>query len=245
MGANGQPKKEKEKESSNGWFYSFFSGQTHPGSYCTPDQCFITNQQAFSSTNLIAPVGCVPTTPNMEFNNSTRIIDLISSINLSEVFPAESIQLVTDAAQQGLLLSALITLANEGATDYLKSLHYSPDQIYWINQGIRALLLIVLGTSASTALSVPLAGFVLNSYCGLSKETSNYATTGVALGINLLTTPMSLMQASLAIGTSVGTSLLSSKMTKSGYNYIRDTLFRSKQVEESKEDDHQISLQIF
>ena len=239
MGANGQPK--KEKESGSGWLYSFFSGQTHPGNYCTPDQCFITNQQAFSSTNLIAPVGSVPTVPHVEFNNSTRIIDFVSSINLSELFPPELIRLITDAAQQGLLVSALITLANEGATDYLKNLHYSPDQIYWINQGIRALLLIALGTSASTALSVPLAGFALNFYCGLSKETSNYVTTGVALGVNLLTTPMSLMEASLAIGTSVGSSILSSTMTKTGYNYIRDTFFRGKQVEENKENEHQIS----
>ncbi|MCL9683600.1 hypothetical protein [Legionella maioricensis] len=242
MGANGQPK--KEKESLGGWLYGLFSGQTHPGNYCTPDQCFITNQQAFSSTNLIAPVGSDHPIPHIELNNSTRLFDIASSISLSELFPPELIQLITDAAQQGLLVSTLITLANEGVTDYLKGLHYQPNDIYWINQGVRALLLIALGTSPSIAITVPLAGYVLNSRCGLSKEKSNYVTTGLALGVNLLTTPMSFMEASLAIGISVGSSLMGSKITKSGYNFVRDTFFSAKKVEETKEHAPQITTQL-
>ncbi|CAM2969084.1 Uncharacterised protein [Legionella steigerwaltii] len=231
MGAN--EKHKKEKNSSGGWFYSIFNGQTNSGSYCTPDQCFINNQQAFSSTNLIPPVNSHP----LELNNPDQMSHLAESINLSELFPPELRQLIYDAAQQGLLLSMLITLANEGATDYLKHLHYHPDKIYWINQGIRTLLLIAMGSSATTAIGTALAGYALHSYWGYSKENSNYITTGVALGINLVTNPMSLIETSLAIGTSVCASFLGSKMTKSGYHFVRNTFFGSKKVEHAQENE--------
>src|ERR1700733_841376 len=135
-------KQEKKKKSVDGWFYGIFNGQTSSETYCTPDQCFVNNHQTFSSTNLISP----DASHHIESHNSTIISDIVNFIKFSELFPSELVQLITDAAQKGLLLSMLITLANEGATDYLKSLHYNPDNIYWINQGIRALLLIALGT---------------------------------------------------------------------------------------------------
>lgn len=242
MGAN--KKQKKDKKSAGGWFYSIFNAQTSSTPYCTPDQCFMTNPQAFSSTNLISPFSSEHTAPPFEFNTSTLISDLSPSVSLSDLFPPELIQLITDAARQGLLISILITLVNEGATDYLKGLHYNPDKIYWINQSIRALLLMALGSSASIAIATPIVGYALHSYGGCSKEQSNYITTGVALGINLLTNPMSLIETSIAIGTSVGASFLGSKITQSGYRFVRDTFFRSKEDEDSEENEPQTIAQL-
>ncbi|WP_058465571.1 hypothetical protein [Legionella cincinnatiensis] len=234
-------KQKKEKKSEDGWFYGLFNGQTHTetnGPYCTPDQCFMNSPQTFSSTNLIPP----PIFPHTEFNNT--ISEVVNSIKLSELFSPELIQLITDAARQGFLLSALITLANEGVTDYLQGLHYHPDSIYWINQAIRALLLIALGTSPIPAIATPIAGYVLNTHLGFSKEMSNHITTGVTLGINLLTTPMSFIEASMSIGTAIGTSLLGSKITKSGYNFVRNTFFESKKVASIQKEESQNVLQL-
>ncbi|QLZ68545.1 hypothetical protein FOLKNPGA_01324 [Legionella sp. PC1000] len=242
MGDN--KKKKKDKKSESGWLYSIFNTPTSPTPYCTPDQCFMTNQQAFSSTNLIAPLNSEHTTPPVELNTSTPISDLVHSLNLSDLFPPELIQLITDAAQQGLLISMLITLVNEGATDYLKHLHYQPDQIYWINQGIRALLLMALGSSAYIAIATPLAGYVLHAYGGYSKDKSNYITTGAVVGINLLTNPISLLETSIALGTSVCASFLGSKITRSGYSFVRNTFFRSKDVEDNQENEQLTKAQL-
>ncbi|HHT0592196.1 TPA: hypothetical protein ACTXXA_002181 [Legionella anisa] len=241
MGHN--KKKKKDKNSEGGWLYSIFNTQTSSTPYCTPDQCFITNQQAFSSTNLIAPLNTEHTTPPFDLNTTT-ISDLIHSFNLSDLFPPELIQLITDAAQQGLLISMLITLVNEGATDYLKHLHYHPDQIYWINQGIRALLLIALGSSAYIAIATPLAGYALHAYGDYSKEKSNYITTGVAVGLNLLTNPMSLLETSIALGTSVGASFFGSKIARYGYGVVRETFFKSKDVEDTQEHEQSTETQL-
>lgn len=231
-----EKKQEEEKNSEGGWLYGIFNGSADPGTsgpYCTPDQCFMSTPQTFSSTNLITP----QTLHYTEMKNSTLINDVVHSIKLSELFSPELIQLITDAAQQGLLISVLITLANEGITDYLKSLHYHPDHIFWINQAIRSLLLIALGSSPAIAIATPIAGYVLNTHCGLSKENSNHITTGLALGINLLTTPMSFIEATVSIGTSVGASLLGSKITKSGYNFVRNTFFGNKKVAHLQEEE--------
>ncbi|KTD10639.1 hypothetical protein Lgra_1605 [Legionella gratiana] len=231
-------KQEEKEKSEDRWFYGIFNSSTNSrasGPYCTPDQCFMNSPQTFSSTSLIPP----QTFHHTEFNNTTSISDVVNAIKLSELFSPELIQLITDAAQQGLLLSVLITLVNEGVTDYLQNLHYRPDYIYWINQAIRALLLIAIGTSPAQAIATPIAGYLLNTYGGFSKETSNHITTGVTLGINLLTTPMSLIEASISVGTAVGASLLGSKITKSGYNFLRDTFFESKKIANTQKEESQ------
>lgn len=240
----GHNKRKKDKKSAGGWLYSIFNTQTSSTPYCTPDQCFITNQQAFSSTSLISPLNPEHAASPFEFNTSTLINDLSHSINLSELFPPELIQLITDAAKQGLLISMLITLVNEGTTDYLKHLHYHPDQIYWINQGIRALLLIAVGSSASIAIATPIVGYALHAYGGCSKEKSNYITTGIAVGLNLLTNPLSLIETSIALGTSISASFLGSKITQSGYSFVRDTFFKSKDVEDTQKNDQHTVAQL-
>lgn len=237
----GNEKQKEEKKSKDSWFYGLFNSQTHTEAnvpYCTPDQCFINSPQTFSSTNLIAP----QIFPHTEFNGT--LSEVISSIKLSELFSPELIQLITDAARQGLLLSVLITLANEGVTDYLQSLHYHPDSIYWINQAIRALLLIALGTSPLPAIATPIAGYILTTHLGLSKEISNHITTGATLGINLLTTPMGFVEASMSIGAAIGSSLLGSKMTKSGYDFLRNTFFENKKVACIQKEESQNMLQL-
>jgi hypothetical protein len=225
-------KSQREKKSGLNWFAGFFNSQNDAAataSYCTPDQCFINNPQSFSSSNIIAPN--IPT--DTKVNNSTQAKDVTESTTLADLIPPELSQLIANATKQGLSSSMLITLANEGVTDYLKSLHYHPETIYWINQSVRALLLVSLGTSAITALVGSFSSLLLSEYCGVSKETSNYITTGVTLGINVLTmNPLSIIDTTVAIGTSVGASLVGSKVTKSGYDYARDAFFADKENED-------------
>ncbi|KTD01290.1 hypothetical protein [Fluoribacter gormanii] len=224
--------KQKDKQkSTGGWFYSIFNVQPESGAYCTPDQCFVNNQQAFSTTSLISSITPEHTEHSFDFNNSSSTTNFSDSTYLSELLPPELIQLITDAAQQGLLISMLITLVNEGATDYLKNLHYHPDRIYWINQSIRALLLMAMGSSAIVSIATPLAGYVLHSYGGYSKEQSNYISTGIALGLNLLTNPLSLTETSITIGTSVSASFLGSKITRAGYHLMRHAFFGNAEAE--------------
>lgn len=234
-------KQKEEKKSEDRWFYGLFNSQTHTEAnvpYCTPDQCFMNSPQTFSSTNLIT----TQILPHSGLNST--ISEVMNSIQLSELFSPELIQLIADAARQGLLLSVLITLANEGVTDYLQGLHYHPDSIYWINQAIRALLLIALGTSPLPAIATPIAGYILTKQLGLSKDTSNHITTGVTLGINLLTTPMSFIETSLSIGTAIGTSLLGSTITKSGYDFLRNTFFENKKIAHIQKEESQNMLQL-
>lgn len=218
--------------------YSIFNGQSVSVPYCTPDQCFMTNPQAFSTTNIITPIH----SKDMEQSNPANKTDsnsFTSSTNLSQVFPSELLDLIKEAAQQGFLISLLISLLNEGATDYFKSLHYSPDKIYWINQGVRSLLLIALGSSAGLALGTPCANFVMHSFLGFKKENANYLITGIVLGINLFTNPISLVEASIALGTSVGASFLGSKFTHLGYPFVRSGFFKIINNEETQCDDVQ------
>jgi hypothetical protein len=231
----------KEKKSGFDWFATFFNSPALSGAqtaYCTPDQCFINNPQSFSTTSIIAPN--IP--PHAGVNNSTRIKEVTESTTLAELIPPELSKLIADATKQGLSSSMLITLANEGVTDYLKGLNYSPETIYWINQSIRALLLISLGTSAITAIAGSLSSFILSEYCGVSKETSNYITTGVTVGINILTmNPLGIVDTTVTVGASVGASLAGSKVTKSVYDYVRNTFFTSKEDRDAEEEKSQIA----
>lgn len=47
---------------------------------------------------------------------------------------------------------------------------------------------------------------------------------------------MSFIEASLSIGTAIGTSLLGSTITKSGYDFLRNTFFENKNCAYSKEE---------
>ncbi len=210
----------KEKKN-KGFLLSIFSAPPMEGSYCTPDVCFANTPQTFSSTSLIPPSSELFKHKVLEPSQEESTI----LTKFSSLVPTELFELIKQAAKQGFLISMLITLVNEGATDLLKKLNYHPSHIYFINQALRALLLIALGNSPSMALAVPVGSYVLSKYGKMSNEQANSLTTGLAVGAYLTFSENSIWSTSITLLTSVGTSLLGSRGAQLGYKYLSDTFF--------------------
>jgi hypothetical protein len=151
---------------------------------------------------------------------------------LFDVIPVELRHLILAAAKQGTLMSCLLTLTSEAATDYLQSRHYGAGQIYWINQAIRTLALMAMGTSYGVSMATPLANFVLTSL-GLDKERVSYLTTGASLAFSAATSATSWLGTSLAIATGVTTSVVVGFATKKAYSYIKNEIKENAKAKKS------------
>ncbi|HAT9523958.1 TPA: hypothetical protein JBC98_04730 [Legionella pneumophila subsp. pneumophila] len=160
------------------------------------------------------------------------------SDNWSGLIPDELYQMMLEAAKQGIFVSFLLTLTDEIINDYLKNHHYSQQQIYWISQSIRALTLIAIGTSPGIALGLPISTLLLTEHLGVDKTNANYLTTGSVMAWGLLSSPFNLLNTSLVMASSIGASILTSKITQSSYQFVRNRFFSSKPEKEELEHEH-------
>ncbi|HAT1797385.1 TPA: hypothetical protein RG395_000652 [Legionella pneumophila] len=151
-----------------------------------------------------------------------------SSNDWSGLIPDELYQMMLEAAKQGILISFLLTLTDEIINDYLKNHHYSQQQIYWISQGIRALTLLAIGTAPGIALGLPISTLLLTEHLGFDKKNVNYLTTGSVIAWGILSSPFNLLNTSLVMASSIGASVLTSKITQSSYQFVRNRFFSSK-----------------
>ncbi|KTC68379.1 hypothetical protein Lbir_2981 [Legionella birminghamensis] len=213
----------EKKESDDSGVIGILSLGSEP--YCTADQCFAAQPQTFSSTVVI------PAVPSWlgGIGNSTQIEQWFNLI------PSEWVDLLSEAAQQGFLVSGLLTLTQQACTDFLKTKHLHPDQIYLINQGLRALLLVMLGTSVPAAIATPLASYVLHKCFGFSQQSSNYLTTGVLVGLNLLNSS-ELLESGATIISSVAGSIAGSQAARYGYKLARDAFFSYTAAKDTPDD---------
>ncbi|HAU1153211.1 TPA: hypothetical protein JBI12_14975 [Legionella pneumophila] len=161
-----------------------------------------------------------------------------SSNDWSGLIPDELYQMMLEAAKQGILVSFLLTLTDEIISDYLKNHHYSPQQIYWISQSIRTLTLIAIGTSPGIALGLPISTYLLTEHFGFDKTNVNYLTTGSVIAWGILSSPFNLLNTSLVMASSIGVSVLSSKITQSSYQFVRNRFFSSKPEKEELEQEN-------
>lgn len=227
--------KRKNRKKTNGWLHGLINGPTSPGGYCA-GQCFVNSQQTFFNTNLLSPVESQPAKMTQESNPFSDKIEDPDSFNFSELFPEEIVNLIVYSAKSGFLIATLITLVNEGATDYLKTLKYHPDKIFWINQGLRALLLLALGTSWEMTIALPLTIFLLHTYTGVSKSNANLVAVAIALGYTFMTNSMNWTDFSIASVTSIGFSFIGSRLTQYSYPMLRDTFFSEKKDDVANEE---------
>lgn len=160
------------------------------------------------------------------------------SDNWSGLIPDELYQMMLEAAKQGIFVSFLLTLTDEIINDYLKNHHYSQQQINWISQGIRALTLIAIGTSPGIALGLPISTLLLTEHLGFDKTNVNYLTTSSVVAWGLLSSPFNLLNTSLVMASSIGASVLTSKITQSSYQFVRNRFFSSKPEKEELEHEH-------
>ncbi|HAT1740038.1 hypothetical protein SCO11_02275 [Legionella pneumophila serogroup 1] len=160
------------------------------------------------------------------------------SDNWSGLIPDELYQMMLEAAKQGIFVSFLLTLTDEIINDYLKNHHYSQQQINWISQGIRALTLIAIGTSPGIALGLSISTLLLTEHLGFDKTNVNYLTTSSVVAWGLLSSPFNLLNTSLVMASSIGASILTSKITQSSYQFVRNRFFSSKPEKEELEHEH-------
>lgn len=160
------------------------------------------------------------------------------SDNWSGLIPDELYQMMLEAAKQGIFVSFLLTLTDEIINDYLKNHHYSQQQINWISQGIRALTLIAIGTSPGIALGLSVSTLLLTEHLGFDKTNVNYLTTSSVVAWGLLSSPFNLLNTSLVMASSIGASILTSKITQSSYQFVRNRFFSSKPEKEELEHEH-------
>ncbi|CZH13472.1 Uncharacterised protein [Legionella pneumophila] len=156
----------------------------------------------------------------------------------SGLIPDELYQMMMEAAKQGIFVSFLLTLTDEIINDYLKNHHYSQQQINWISQGIRALTLIAIGTSPGIALGLPISTLLLTEQLGFDKTNVNYLTTSSVVAWGLLSSPFNLLNTSLVMASSIGASVLTSKITQSSYQFVRNRFFSSKPEKEELEQEN-------
>jgi hypothetical protein len=217
-------KRAKKNKSNKELLLSFFSAPAAQGSYCTPDVCFA-NTAPFSSTSLIPPSNVPVNAKHQTYLPPPEHSSILAKF--SSLIPKELMELITQAAKQGLLLSMLITLVNEGATDLLKKLHFHPNRIYLVNQAIRAFLMLALSNSPSMTIAVPVGSYVLSKYCKMSIEEANSFTTGLAAATYIMVSESSPLSTTVGFMTSIGASILGSRIAQTSYRYL-STVFFSK-----------------
>ena len=131
--------------------------------------------------------------------------------------------------------AASLTLLTEILEAGLKKQKYTQEQRYWITQFVRALALIEMGSSPISAISIPIINHFLNQCVGMSKENASYLTTGVAIGLNVTTSPLGLAQASMVVSTAVCSSIAGNKLVKGAIESAKQRFFSSKEKEVSSE----------
>lgn len=249
LASSGQKKKKKRDKQELPSSSSFLSQSTPSHSFpqggiCTADQC---GMPPPTTTNTVATQTTTSTTTTFESllkqpheeeqselsaeYNAT--ITAMEENELSNFFPAELYDAMKSAARQGMLTGFLLTLTEQMLTDYLKSHHYQPEQIYLANLAMRALTLITIGTSPYLAIGLPVASYLI-SMCGFSHETANQFTMGGLLVAGLLTNPFALYATALIVGMIVNT--LMAKMTKETYGLAKNSIFAITAKEEKSQD---------
>lgn len=197
-----------------------FLGKTTPQSPMVYEQVFKVSEETMK--------------PETHFINTSLEYseEEMNSNDWSQFIPDELYQMMKEAAKQGFLLSFLLTLSDETVSDYLKGHHYSPGQIYWITQAIRAFTLIAIGTSPGIALGLPLSNYLLTEYLGFNKTHVNYFTTGSIIAWGLLGSPFSVLNTSLTMASSISSSIIGGQIARSSYQFIRNRFFSSGPVSE-------------
>lgn len=256
-------KEEEQEENQN----TVFVPQTNslalpePQSYfCTAEQCSLNNPYApaqgytrpdslhfkttpINSENYEQVLKVSEETMKTETPFTSRVAGHLEkednhSDNWSGLIPDELYQMMLEAAKQGIFVSFLLTLTDEIINDYLKNHHYSQQQINWISQGIRALTLIAIGTSPGIALGLSISTLLLTEHLGFDKTNVNYLTTSSVVAWGLLSSPFNLLNTSLVMASSIGASILTSKITQSSYQFVRNRFFSSKPEKEELEHEH-------
>jgi hypothetical protein len=233
-----QEDQDKKKQKQTIVLTSFQGGTTPPPSFCQSNECMLappspTVSSPQTPTSSTAPIWYqrpLPEEVKIETsavgNSSLQCtFTEMSEKTLAELLPSELYTLIWTAAKQGFLLSTLLTLSEERYTQVLKQRGFTAEQIYWINQGIRALTLILLGAPTETAIAVPILHYLMTTYLDCSKTKANFLSAGAGMAITLANSPLSIFEASIALGTATSAALVGSKLTRAACRGLRNMFF--------------------
>lgn len=156
--------------------------------------------------------------PGQSYAIPPDVANHLSNISTEINFPEDYCDAMKEAAKQGFLYSFLCTLTEEFVTEELKKRHYSKDQIYWINQSIRALTLLVGGASVARIVISPVATFLLIKILGMEESTANNVTMGIAIGVDVVTNPIGTAATLGIFAIGIGSSFFASKLAKEIYH---------------------------
>jgi hypothetical protein len=194
-------KKKKKKSTQHIHSFSPPSGMT-----CTPDQCFI-------STPSVAPAQ-----PAFSFNkNSFTSQNTLNKAAEKTNLPTELSEAIMTAAKKGFAIAFLSTLTEEYMTDYLKERDYTPRNIFYINQAIKALTLLSMGISLGRTIASPLLNLFLTDIAKQSNNTANIATLALFLAAEVYARPDNLTETMATFSAGLLCSAAGSKLAQSGY----------------------------
>lgn len=245
MVADNKKKQDQEEEdtTSTGVLVArtgFSSGSTM---VCSADQCSIRPPVAQSS------VSAARTLNHFEsgYTASPSVDGILNQDHatgyLSGLIPDSLVQMIIDAATQGFLVSFFLTLSDEALTGYLKSKGYSDERISLGIQALRAAAFILVGSSPQLVLATPFASYLLTRL-GVSRDTANNVTTGLALGYEVFTSPLDIGTTALTVATSIGAALLGGKAVHATTDWLRQRFFSSAKPKEAEVNAPRVSIAI-
>ncbi|MGL5741682.1 MAG: hypothetical protein ACRCXC_03585 [Legionella sp.] len=112
--------------------------------------------------------------------------------SLFKLIPNQLLVMIKEAVKQGTLISFLFTLSDEVVMQLLKE-QCDAEQIYWINQAIRALTLVAVGASPwimLTVLTVPMVDYLINQFLEVDKTNTNKVIAGASFAYALISSPL-------------------------------------------------------
>lgn len=111
-------------------------------------------------------------------------------------------------------------------TQYLREKQFSNQSIYWLSQIPQAAFMYCLGASPEKIAALPVANYLLTKICCMKEKTATYLTTAVALTIDVLHTPVSLI--ATGIGANAAGAKVGNFLYEKSKNLVSNSLFAFK-----------------
>lgn len=167
-------------------------------------------------------------------NSTTCSLSPSEENSLSALLPPDFYSGLKLALKEGFLLSFLSTLTEDVVTDLLKPRGYKDDHIYWINQTIKALILIAGGMALGKTLAAPFINLLLIKGLGVPKDIANYTTLTSVVAFDLWTNPLTAAKM-LTVGAVATMSMATSLATHFCYGKSRTALKESHRITKEPE----------
>lgn len=192
---------------------------------CNGDTCSISPQiSSFSEPYFWKPTETTSTT----FYGFANDTDLYNIDLLRQILPSDLQHALIEAMKKNFLASFLLTLSKENLTPTLKAYGYSDKTIYWINQLIQSLTLVLMSTSKELALSSIVINHFLTEYLHMNSLPANAITSGLVMAAGVLQGSLGLAEIPLILAIGIGANIAGNKIAQYGNNLLKNGFFSIK-----------------